>query len=271
MSDVLEVKNLTFRHSDNKRWLKKAEIFQLGPIDLNVKRGETVAIIGENRSGKSLLAKMLVGAIAADEGEIQLNERYFNAAKKHSPRSRRRSNDIRMIFQHSSEAMNPGLTVGQILDEPLRLNTVLNHLERRASIEDTLVKVGLLREHFYFYRHMLSDGQQQRVALARAIILQPKVLVADEPFAALDPSIRSQTVNLILKLQKEMGLAFIFISHNLGIVRHIADKIVVMENGQIVESGKTETLFRWPQHELTRKLILAYQSLVPQQTLTQTG
>ncbi len=263
----MHVQGLIFRHSSKKKWLKKPEVFELGPIELSVKRGETIAIIGENRSGKSLLAKMLVGAVAADEGVIHLSNERYNAARKKTTKSYNRSNDIRMIFQHSSEAMNPGIPAGMILDEPLRLNTKMTENERKAAIEDTLVKVGLLREHYYFYRHMLSDGQQQRIALARAVILQPKILVADEPFAALDPSIRSQSVNLILKLQEEMGLAFIFISHNLGIVRHIADKVIVMDNGQIVESGKTETIFRWPQHEMTKKLILAYQSLVPQQTL----
>lgn len=267
MKELMQVKGLMFRHSDKKRWMKKPEVFSLGPIDLTVKRGETIAIIGENRAGKSLLAKMLVGAIAADEGEIYLSNSRFDAAKRKAIKSYNSSNDIRMIFQHSSEAMNPGITVGMILDEPLRLNTRLSDKERRARIEETLYKVGLLRDHIYFYRHMLSDGQQQRVALARALVLQPKILVADEPFAALDPSIRSQTVNQLLRLQSELGLSFIFISHNLGIVRHIADKVIVMQKGQIVESGKTETIFRWPEHAMTKKLIMAYQSLVPQQKL----
>ncbi|MEG3767098.1 ATP-binding cassette domain-containing protein [Alteromonas sp. 14N.309.X.WAT.G.H12] len=268
MSEVMLVNGLTFKHNKQNRWLKKPEVFSLGPIELSVNRSETIAIIGENRSGKSLLAKLLVGAVKADEGEIFLSNVMYNAAKKKSTKSYNSSNDIRMIFQHSTEAMNPGIPVGKILDEPLELNTQLNEEERRSRIEETLVKVGLLRDHYYFYRHMLSDGQQQRVAIARAMILQPKILVADEPFAALDPSVRSQTVNLVLTLQKELGLAFIFISHNLGIVRHIADKVIVMENGQIVESGKTETIFRWPQHKMTKKLIESYQSLVPQQTLT---
>ncbi|MBU3022251.1 ATP-binding cassette domain-containing protein [Aestuariibacter sp. A3R04] len=268
MSEIMHVSGLTFKHSDQKRWLKKPEVFSLGPIELSVKRGETIAIIGENRSGKSLLAKLLVGAVKADAGEIFLSNVTYNAAKKKSTKTYNSSNDIRMIFQHSTEAMNPGIPVGKILDEPLKLNTALPEAQRKRLIEETLVKVGLLRDHYYFYRHMLSDGQQQRVAIARAMILQPKILVADEPFAALDPSVRSQTVNLILSLQREFGLAFIFISHNLGIVRHIADRIIVMENGYIVESGKTETLFRWPQHEMTKKLIQAYQSLVPQQTIT---
>lgn len=268
MTDIMQVSGLTFRHSDRKRWLKKPEIFQLGPIDLTVQRGETIAIIGENRAGKSLLAKLLVGAIPLDEGEIELNQHKYSAKYSKKENQRKRTHDIRMILQHSSESMNPAIPVGKVLDEPLRLNTNLPENRRKPLIEDTLTKVGLLREHYYFYRHMLSDGQQQRVALARAIMLEPKVLVADEPFAALDPSIRSQTVNLILKLQKEMGLAFIFISHNLGIVRHIADRVIVMEQGNIVEEGKTETIFRWPQHSVTKKLILAYQALVPQDTLS---
>ena len=235
-------------------------MFQLGPIDLSVNRGETIAIIGENSSGKSLLAKLLVGAVPPTTGTIWLHERKDGRdAKISGPECR--AGDIRMMFQQTSEAMNPGIPVGRILDEPLKLNTNIPQTERIAIIEETLIKVGLLREHYHFYRHMLSDGQQQRIAMARALLLNPKVIVADEPFAALDPSIRSQTVNLFLKLQQEMGLAFIFISHNLGIVRHIADKVIVMNEGQIVESGDTETIFRWPKHMVTKKLIMSYQSL----------
>ncbi len=269
MTDIMDVRGLTFYHNDKKRWLKKPEIFQLGPVSLTVKRWETIAIIGENRAGKSLLAKLLVGAIPADAGEIVLNSHKYLAKYNKQETQKKRTHDIRMILQHSSESMNPAIPVGKILDEPLRLNTSLTETQRKALIEETLTKVGLLREHYYFYRHMLSDGQQQRVSLARAIMLKPKVLVADEPFAALDPSIRSQTVNLILQLQQELGLAFIFISHNLGIVRHIADRVIVMENGNIVEEGKTETLFRWPKHPTTKKMVLAYQSLVPQQTISE--
>lgn len=264
MTDVLKVETLTYHREQTKKWGKQSEPFTLGPVNLTIVKGETVAIIGENRSGKSLLAKLLVGAINADSGTITLGETTNALSRYDKSQSVKRNQAIRMIFQHSSESMNPGIPVGQILDEPLRLNTSLSQNERNSLILETLVKVGLLREHYHFYRHMLSDGQQQRVSLARAIMLNPKVLVADEPFAALDPTIRSQTVNLILKVQQEMGMAFIFISHNLGIVRHIADRVIVMNDGQIVESGKTETIFRWPQHELTKKLIMGYHSLVPQ-------
>lgn len=170
-----------------------------------------------------------------------------------------------MIFQRSSESLNPAVTIGQILQEPLKLNTKLSATERDARIDQTLVQVGLLRDHYFFYPHMLSDGQQQRVAMARALILNPSIIVADEPFAALDPSVRSQTVNLILRLQRELGLSFVFISHNLGIVRHIADRLIVMDHGQIVETGRTDTLFRWPKHQVTQRLISAHQSLIPSQ------
>lgn len=251
MSAVLSVRNL-FRISTDLK-------FEVGPFSIDIAKGESVAIVGENQSGKSLLAKLLVGATPATSGQIDLR----------CPHDRKRgyTSNIRMMFQYNSETLNPALSVGKILNEPLLLNTDLNYKERQKVIEQTLLKVGLLREHAYFYRHMLSDGQQQRVALARAIILSPRVLVADEPFAALDPSIRSQMVNLILRLQQDLGLSFVFISHNLGVVRHIADRVLVMDRGQIIESGKTDTVFRWPKHPLTQRLIHSYQSLVPTQQL----
>ncbi|MFT5839813.1 MAG: cationic peptide transport system ATP-binding protein, partial [Flavobacteriales bacterium] len=120
--------------------------------------------------------------------------------------------------------------------------------------------------HQFFYRHMLSDGQRQRIALARALILNPKVIVADEPFAALDPSVRSQAVNLLMELQRDLGLGFIFISHNLGIVRHISDKVIIMKDGKVVESGKTDVIFNWPKDEYTKKLVESHQALINRQS-----
>ncbi|MFT4940495.1 MAG: cationic peptide transport system ATP-binding protein [Paraglaciecola sp.] len=257
MSDLLSVENLTFETNKSQKWFKKINKFRLGPVNLNIKSGETLAIVGANGSGKSLLAKLLVGLERPDSGAI-----YLNGQKLRPYNLKQRCLNIRMIFQNSNESLNPGLTLGSILEEPLRLNTELNSHQRVAKIEQTLVQVGLMREHQFFYRHMLSDGQRQRVALARALILNPQVLVADEPFAALDPSVRSQTVNLLLKLQQDLGLGFIFISHNLGIVRHVSDKIVVMQNGRIVESGKTEVIFNWPKDAYTKKLVEAHHALL---------
>jgi cationic peptide transport system ATP-binding protein len=257
MSDLLSVENLTFEINKRHKWRKQTSKFKLGPVNLNIKTGETLAIVGANGSGKSLLAKILVGLERPDSGAI-----YLNGQKLEHHDLKQRCLNIRMIFQNSNESLNPGLTLGSILEEPLRLNTELNSHERIAKIEQTLMLVGLMRDHQFFYRHMLSDGQRQRVALARALILNPQVLVADEPFAALDPSVRSQTVNLLLKLQQDLGLGFIFISHNLGIVRHVSDKIVVMQDGKIVESGKTEVIFNWPKDPYTKKLVTAHQALL---------
>lgn len=257
MSILLSVKDLSFRHHTKNRWLFQEDIFNLGPVNFELKAGETLAIVGENGSGKSLLAKLLVGVERPTSGSITLNGQRLQDGN-----NKQRCLNIRMIFQHSSDSLNPGVTLGTILEEPLKLNTDLNQEQRKAKVEEALVQVGLLREHSFFYRHMLSDGQRQRVALARALILNPQVIVADEPFAALDPCVRSQTVNLLMKLQKELGLGFIFISHNLGIVRHVSDKILIMQRGMVVESGKTEVIFNWPKSEYTQKLVKAHQALI---------
>ena len=255
--DLINVEALTFQNHTKSMWSKSKLTFDLGPVSFNFKAGETLAIIGDNSSGKTLLAKLLVGLETPKSGKIFLNGEELNKSNLSS-----RCHDIRMIFQNSTESLNPGLTLGTILEEPLRLNTKLNSLQRRLLIEQTLRQVGLMAEHQFFYRHMLSDGQRQRIALARALILNPKVIVADEPFAALDPSVRSQAVNLLMKLQRDLGLGFIFISHNLGIVRHVSDKVIVMKEGKVVESGKTDVIFNWPKDEYTKKLVDSHQALI---------
>lgn len=257
MTALLSVQDLTFVKSVKQGWFKRPKKFVLSPVNFEINAGETLAIIGENRSGKSLLAKLLVGAAKPSGGAI-----YLNGQKLHHHNIKQRCLNIRMIFQHSNESLNPGITLGSILEEPLKLNTDLSAPEREKKIEATLKQVGLLPEHRFFYRHMLSDGQRQRVALARALILNPQVIVADEPFAALDPSVRSQTVNLIMELQRDLGLGFIFISHNLGIVRHISDRTLIMQEGMVVESGKTEVIFNWPKSEYTQKMVKSHQGLL---------
>jgi cationic peptide transport system ATP-binding protein len=258
--DLISVEDLTFQNRTKTMWSKSKVTFDLGPVSFNIKAGETLAIVGDNSSGKSLLAKLLVGLETPKSGKIYMNGEELNKSNISV-----RCHDIRMIFQNSNESLNPGLTLGSILDEPLRLNTKLNAPQRRSLIEQTLRQVGLMAEHQFFYRHMLSDGQRQRIALARALILNPKVIVADEPFAALDPSVRSQAVNLLMKLQRDLGLGFIFISHNLGIVRHISDKVIIMKEGKVVESGKTDAIFNWPKDEYTKKLVNSHQALINRQ------
>ena len=257
MTALLSVKGISFKHRTRKNWLQKAEFFTLSPINFDMQAGETLAIIGENGSGKTLLAELLVGARKPHNGSI-----YLNGQKLYHHNLKQRCLNIRMIFQHSNESLNPAITLGSILEEPLKLNTQLSSQERTEKIKKVLAQVGLLPEHMFFYRHMLSDGQRQRIALARALILAPHIIVADEPFAALDPSVRSQQVNLLMHLQKQLGLGFIFISHNLGIVRHISDRVLVMQQGVVVESGKTDVIFTWPKSEYTQKLIKSHQALV---------
>ncbi|MBC3766439.1 ATP-binding cassette domain-containing protein [Neptunicella marina] len=256
MSSLLEVKDLSYCAKSRGTLFKREQSFKLEPINFELQSGETMAIIGDNGSGKSTVAKLLVGAAMPDSGSIILNGETMQPGN-----IKQRCLKIRMVFQHSQSSLNPGLTLGALLDEPLKLNTEYDGYERRRIIEETLVKVGLMAEHAHFYAHMLSEGQKQRVAVARALILNPEVIVADEPFAALDPSVRSQTVNLLVKLQQDLGVGFIFISHNLGIVRHISDRILVMRHGKVIEAGKTDVIFNWPKHDYTKKLIYAYQSL----------
>ncbi len=244
------------RYDSTPPWyvLDKKASFQLGPVSFSLNEGETLSVIGENNSGKSLLAKLIVGAVKPTSGSVLLNGESLD--KKDAAQA------VRMVFSLSSASLNPSISVGRMLAEPLKRNTNLDEAQRNRKIIVTLQMVGLMPDHYYFYKHMLSDGQQQRVALARALILDPKVIVADEPFAALDPSVRSQSVNLLLKLQKELGLAFIFISHNLGIVRHISDRTMVMHEGKVVENSPTQTLFADPQHEATKQLIHAHYAML---------
>ncbi|MBF7072418.1 ATP-binding cassette domain-containing protein [Glaciecola sp. MH2013] len=257
MTAVLEVKELIYTHRIRRSIFSAPDEFVLGPISFAVNAGETLALTGHNGSGKTLLAKALVGAIQPQQGSILLEGKEVEQSDKKT-----RNHDIRLILQHSNTTLNKAVTVGNVLNQTLQLNTKLDEQDRKAKIEQTLVRVGLLREHYYFYRHMLSDGQQQRVSLARAMILDPKIIIADEPFAALDPSVRSQTVNLILDIQRDLGMAFIFISQNLGIVRHISDTVMIIDKGKVIESGKTARVFQNPQHELTQKLIDSHFSLV---------
>ncbi len=229
-----------------KRQYKQA----LEPISFELNRGETLAVVGETGSGKSTLARILVGAEERTSGEIM-----FEGEALEGTNLKQRCRLIRMIFQDPNTSLNPSITIGELLDEPLRFNTQLDQHERRAQVVDRLRKVGLLPEHADFYPHMISEGMKQRVAVARALMLNPKIIIADEALTALDLSVRSQILNLLLKLQQEMGLSYIFVSHNMNIIRHFSDKVIVLHDGKMVEKATTEELFNAPQHEYTQRLI----------------
>jgi len=247
---LLQVNNLSKRFFTGYKRFKRNYTQALEPVSFELKKGETLAIVGEAGSGKSTLARILVGAETRSGGEI-----YFEGDALETRNLKQRCRLIRMIFQDPNTSLNPKLTIGDLLDEPLKFNTTLNEKERREQVVDTLRKVGLLPEHAEFYPHMISEGMKQRVAVARALMLNPKIIIADEALTALDLSVRSQILNLLLKLQKEMGLSYIFVSHNLNIIRHFSDKIMVLHKGQMVEKATTENLFNSPQHEYTQRLI----------------
>ncbi|MFT6692054.1 MAG: cationic peptide transport system ATP-binding protein, partial [Colwellia sp.] len=239
-------------YKDKNYWFNRKCVTALEPLSFDIMAHKTLAIVGETGSGKSTIAKLLVGAELPSTGHIRLNGQSLEPGN-----FKQRCQYIRMIFQDSGTTLNPSLTIEQLLDEPLQLNTNLNETERHQLIRETLQKVGLLAEHMSFYPHMFSGGQKQRISLARAIILKPQVIILDEALASLDPSLRSQMINLLLDLQQQMGLAFILISHNLGIVRHFSDEMMVLSKGEVLEFGKTADILQRPKHKYTKRLIMS--------------
>lgn len=250
MSSLLSVVDISKTYKIKQFGFTRKLVPALEPISFNLEPYKTLAVVGELGSGKSTLAKLLVGAEDPTTGFIKLNGQELIAGN-----FKQRCQHIRMIFQDSGTTLNPSLTIQQILDEPLKLNTSLGIKERNQLTRETLQKVGLLAEHMGFYPHMLSGGQKQRISLARAIILNPQVIILDEALASLDPSLRSQMINLLLDLQQQMGLAFVLISQNLGIVRHFSDDIMILSLGKIVEKGETKAVLANPKHKYTQKLI----------------
>ncbi|AQQ00717.1 MULTISPECIES: ATP-binding cassette domain-containing protein [Pseudoalteromonas] len=251
MQPVLKVQALSKTFNVRAGLFNRKKFEVLKNISFCIGKGETLAVIGETGAGKSTLAKLLAGADHADSGQILLEGNIIEDNGIRDDQCRH----IRMIFQDSGASLNPGLTIGDMLDDCLLYNTEFDKALRIEKINTTLSKVGLLRDHQHYYPHMFSVGQLQRVALARALILDPKVVVLDEAVSSLDPSIRAQIVNLLLKLQRDTGLTYIMITHHLSLVRHISDHVVVLDKGEVVEYGATEVVFQNPQSKVTQRLL----------------
>ncbi|GAA0486084.1 MULTISPECIES: putrescine export ABC transporter ATP-binding protein SapF [Tatumella] len=250
METLLEVRDLCKTYRYKTGLFRPQHIDAVKNVSFTLRERQTLAIIGENGSGKSTLAKMLSGMIAPSSGEIIINNHPLEFGDYGY-----RSQVIRMIFQDPGTSLNPRQRVSQILDLPLRLNSGLSAEQRELRIIETLRKVGLLRDHAGYYPHMLAPGQKQRLALARALILEPKVIVADEALASLDMTMRSQLVNLMLELQERDGLSYIYVTQHIGMMKHISDLVMVMHQGQVVERGGTADVLASPLHDLTRRLI----------------
>ena len=221
----------------------------LDGVSFNLERGKTLAVVGESGCGKSTLGRLLTMIETPTGGEL-----YYQGQDllKHDPQAQKlRRQKIQIVFQNPYGSLNPRKKVGQILEEPLLINTSLSKDQRREKALSMMAKVGLKTEHYDRYPHMFSGGQRQRIAIARGLMLDPDVVIADEPVSALDVSVRAQVLNLMMDLQQELGLSYVFISHDLSVVEHIADEVMVMYLGSNVEVGPTEAIFQHPAHPYT--------------------
>ncbi len=250
MSALLEVDNLSKQFVTRSGLFKRTVKEAVKPVSFTLEPDQTIGFIGQNGSGKSTLARMLAGVVEPSSGEIRVNGERLEH-KDYSTRCKL----IRMIFQDPNTSLNPRIQIGRILEGPLKRNTNMPPDARMKRVKDTLLRVGLLPEHAYFYPQMLAAGQKQRVCLARALILQPSIIVADEALNGLDMAMRSQIINLFLELQEEMGLSFVYVSQHIGIVKHITDKVMVMHEGEVVEFGETNQVLTNPEHAITQRLV----------------
>jgi len=252
MSNILELSNVRkeFHTSSSKR-----AIVAVDNISLKLEKGKTLGIVGESGSGKSTLGRLMLRLIEPSAGEIKFND--VNLLNLKNTELRKMRSKMQMIFQDPMSSLNPRMSIRQLVSEPLEIHRNLKDSEQNAAVEEIITKVGLEKSALDKYPHEFSGGQRQRISIARAVINNPSLIVADEPVSALDVSIQSQILNLLMDLRNDLNLSFVFISHDLSVVRHIADEVAVMYLGNIVEIAPADQLFSNPQHPYTQALISA--------------
>ena len=232
-------------------------------VTLDIKKGEILAIAGESGCGKSTLAKAVMKLVDAKSGEILLDKKNILTIKTQED-LKNFYKQVQIIFQNPYSSLNPKMKIGQILREPLEINTDLNKSEINKIVEEKISKVGLDKNSLNLYPHEFSGGQRQRIAIARSLILNPKFIIADEPVSALDVSIQAQIINLLKELKDDFNLTFLFISHDLSVIKYISDRIAVMYLGEIIEIGQTSEIFEAPKHPYTQALLSSIPELNPQ-------
>jgi len=253
---ILEGRNLVRDyHMRGGMFGKARTVHAVKGVSFTVEKGKTLAIVGESGCGKSTLARIITLIDEATSGDLLIEGKKIDIAKGAvTPEMRRK---VQIIFQNPYGSLNPRQKIGDVLGEPLVINTDKNAADRRELAMAMLKKVGLSSEHYNRYPHMFSGGQRQRIAIARALMLNPSLLVLDEPVSALDLSVQAQVLNLLADLQDEFQLTYVFISHDLSVVRYIADDVMVMYFGEAVEYGPRDAVFSDPQHNYTKTLFAA--------------
>lgn len=262
--NLLEIKNLNVTYQTKKGLIGKIQtVHAVNNVSLDIQKGEILAIAGESGCGKSTLAKAIMKLVQSDSGEILLNgENVLNL--KHNKDLKNFYQKVQMIFQNPYSSLNPKMKIGEILKEPLIINTNLKKEEITKIVEEKIKKVGLDKSALNLYPHEFSGGQRQRIAIARSLILNPEFIIADEPVSALDVSIQAQIINLLKQLKEDFNLTFLFISHDLSVIKYLSDRIAIMYLGEVVEIGRTEEIFKNPKHPYTKALLSSVPELNPQ-------
>ena len=265
---VVQARNLQRVYEIRRGFFRTPDHLQaVGGVSFELQAGKTLAVVGESGCGKSTLARMVSLIETPSAGQLSIQ----GVDAIHAPRQQRQGlrQAVQLVFQNPFGSLNPRKKIGAILEAPLEINTRLPAAERAAQARAMLALVGLRPEHYDRYPHMFSGGQRQRIAIARALMLRPALVVADEPVSALDVSIQAQVLNLLADLQQTLGLAYLFISHDLGVVRHIAHDVLVMYLGHTVEHGDKTTLFEQPLHPYTQALLASTPGLAGSSSVRQ--
>jgi oligopeptide transport system ATP-binding protein len=255
---LVEVTDLVKHFPIKQGLLIDREVDQVRAVDgvsFSVVRGQTLGLVGESGSGKSTVCRAMLQLLTPTSGSVRFEGQEIAGLSRRRLRPLRR--EMQMIFQDPYASLNPRKRVGQIVGDPLKLQGVAAGSDLRKQVRELLDRVGLAPEHYDRYPHEFSGGQRQRIGIARAIALKPKLVVADEPVSALDVSIQAQIVNLLDDLQDELGLTYVFVAHDIGVVRHISDRIAVMHHGKIVEQGTADQVCEHPSDDYTKKLLAA--------------
>ncbi|MFN8163427.1 MAG: ATP-binding cassette domain-containing protein [Solirubrobacterales bacterium] len=260
MSDepLLEVTDLVKHFPIKRGILIDREVDQVRAVDgisFSIPRGRTLGLVGESGSGKSTACRAVLQLIKPTSGSVRFEGREIAGLSRRQMRPLRR--EMQMIFQDPYASLNPRKRIGQIVGDPLKRQSVASGSDLRRRVQELLERVGLSPEHYNRFPHEFSGGQRQRIGIARALALAPKLVIADEPVSALDVSIQAQIINLLDDLQDEFGLTYLFVAHDIGVVRHISDRIAVMHNGKIVEQGSADQVCERPVDPYTKKLLAA--------------